>query len=101
MIFLIKLKYIKKIKLYKGAHEIAGVAGYSVGNLNLPNFLQPWENLKWKYPKSSFASPAKILLEASDGASDYGNKFGEPVISGFTRSYGLRISVLESDAVIN
>lgn len=30
-----------------------------------------------------------MLLEASDGASDYGNKFGEPVISGFTRSFGL------------
>jgi phosphoribosylformylglycinamidine synthase len=64
-----------------GAHEIAGIAGYSVGLL-----LQPLRN-NWAYP-GGFASPLKILLEASDGASDYGNKFGEPLIGGFTRSYG-------------
>ena len=34
----------------------------------------------------------KILIGASDGASDYGNKFGEPVISGFTRSFKLKIA---------
>lgn len=28
-------------------------------------------------------------MEASNGASDYGNKFGEPVICGFARSFGL------------
>ena len=36
--------------------------------------------------------PKKILIGASDGASDYGNKFGEPVISGFTRSFKLKIA---------
>ena len=30
-------------------------------------------------------------MEASNGASDYGNKFGEPVISGFARSFGLKL----------
>lgn len=34
------------------------------------------------------ASPLEIIIEASNGASDYGNKFGEPVISGFARTYG-------------
>ena len=33
----------------------------------------------------------QILLDASDGASDYGNKFGEPLIQGFTRTFGLRL----------
>lgn len=42
------------------------------------------------YP-SSFAMPLEVAIEASNGASDYGNKFGEPVISGFARSFGLRI----------
>lgn len=31
----------------------------------------------------------KVLIEASNGASDYGNKFGEPVITGFVNSFGL------------
>lgn len=35
------------------------------------------------------ASPLEIIIEASNGASDYGNKFGEPVISGFARSFGM------------
>lgn len=29
-------------------------------------------------------------MEASNGASDYGNKFGEPLISGYVRSFGLK-----------
>lgn len=36
------------------------------------------------------ASPLEIIVEASNGASDYGNKFGEPVISGFARSFGMK-----------
>lgn len=43
-----------------------------------------------KYP-DNFASPLEIIIEASNGASDYGNKFGEPVISGFARSFGLNL----------
>ncbi|CAN0186196.1 unnamed protein product, partial [Laminaria digitata] len=30
-------------------------------------------------------------IQASNGASDYGNKFGEPVVHGFTRSFGQRL----------
>lgn len=35
------------------------------------------------------AMPLEIIIEASNGASDYGNKFGEPVVSGFARSFGM------------
>eukprot|EP00916_Digyalum_oweni_P003161 GHVL01005683.1.p1 GENE.GHVL01005683.1~~GHVL01005683.1.p1 ORF type:complete len:975 (+),score=276.69 GHVL01005683.1:1107-4031(+) len=38
------------------------------------------------------STPLRILIGASDGASDYGNKFGEPLIGGFCRSFGLRLS---------
>ena len=33
----------------------------------------------------------QILIDASNGASDYGNKFGEPLLAGYTRSFGLRL----------
>ena len=33
----------------------------------------------------------QILIDASNGASDYGNKFGEPLIAGYTRTFGLRM----------
>lgn len=41
----------------------------------------PWEEKGWEYP-NNFASPLQIIIDASNGASDYGNKFGEPIVSG-------------------
>ena len=42
---------------------------------------RPWENIlpvrKWLYQ-----SPEQILIKASNGASDFGNKFGQPLITG-------------------
>ncbi len=72
----------------RGGLVIAGTAGYCTGNLNIPNYEIPGENDKFKYP-SNLASPLKIMIRESDGASDYGNKFGEPVIQGFVRTFGL------------
>ncbi|XP_043076261.1 phosphoribosylformylglycinamidine synthase [Puntigrus tetrazona] len=75
----------------KGGHVIAGTAGYCFGNLHIPGFVLPWEEDGWEYP-SSFAPPLQVAIEASDGASDYGNKFGEPVLAGFARSFGMRLA---------
>ncbi|RZF42064.1 hypothetical protein LSTR_LSTR006657 [Laodelphax striatellus] len=75
----------------RGGHCIAGTAGYSVGNLNIPEYNLPWEDKSFNYP-SNFAKPLEILIEASNGASDYGNKFGEPLILGYTRSFGMMTS---------
>ena len=86
----------------KGAHEIAGVAGYSFGHLHLDNYRMPWEGEE-TYPPG-FSHPSQVVeggicltmdiqiaIEASNGASDYGNKFGEPVLCGFARSFGQRL----------
>jgi phosphoribosylformylglycinamidine synthase len=75
----------------RGALVVAGTAAYCVGNLRIPDYEQPWEDAAFRYP-ASLASPLEIEIEASNGASDYGNKFGEPVIQGFTRAFGLRLS---------
>ena len=69
---------------------VAGTAAYCVGNLRIPGYELPWEDTAFAYP-SNLASPLTIEIEASNGASDYGNKFGEPVIQGFTRSFGMRL----------
>ena len=64
----------------RGGEILAGTAGYSVGELF---------NKLYKKEDYSFVnnSPKLLLIEASNGASDYGNKIGEPIIQGFTRSY--------------
>lgn len=74
----------------RGAHVVAGTAGYCFGNLLLPDYPLAWEDFQEFYPHN-FASPREICIEASNGASDYGNKFGEPVLAGFARSFGLRL----------
>jgi len=74
----------------RGSLVIAGTAGYCVGNLRITGYELPWEDKSFSYP-SSVASALDIEIEASNGASDYGNKFGEPIIQGFTRSFGIRL----------
>ncbi|CAD7969535.1 unnamed protein product [Amoebophrya sp. A120] len=98
-----------------GAYVQAGIAGYCVGNLDLPK-TENYAGCVWEkevlekcselsisdktskneplYPEN-MAKPLDILVSASNGASDYGNKFGEPLVAGFTRSYG---SIVESPA---
>jgi phosphoribosylformylglycinamidine synthase len=73
----------------KGGFVMAGTAGYCVANLHIPGYELPWEE---QYPcPSNLASALTIEIEASNGASDYGNKFGEPMIQGFTRSFDMRL----------
>ena len=74
----------------RGSLVIAGTAAYCVGNLLIPGYELPWEDDTFGYP-DNLASPLSIEIEASNGASDYGNKFGEPVIQGYTRSFGMRL----------
>ncbi|MGM0668198.1 MAG: phosphoribosylformylglycinamidine synthase [Gemmatimonadota bacterium] len=74
----------------RGSLVVAGTAAYCVGNLRIPGYPLPWEDPEFRYP-TNLASPLEIEIEASNGASDYGNKFGEPVIQGYTRSFGLRL----------
>ncbi|MBI4824540.1 MAG: phosphoribosylformylglycinamidine synthase [Nitrospirae bacterium] len=78
----------------RGGITVAGTTGYCVGNLLIPGYELPWEDKGFLYP-SNLASPLEIEIEASNGASDYGNKFGEPVIQGFTRSFGMSVNTSE------
>ncbi|MEJ2324975.1 MAG: AIR synthase-related protein, partial [Nitrospirota bacterium] len=74
----------------RGGLVVAGTAAYCVGNLRIPDHPLPWEDGGFSYPPN-LASPLEIEIEASNGASDYGNKFGEPVVLGYTRSFGMRL----------
>jgi len=74
----------------RGGFVITGTAGYCVGNLNIPGYPLAWETENSQ--PENLATPLEIEIEASNGASDYGNKFGEPLIQGFTRSFDLRLA---------
>ncbi len=73
----------------RGAFVIAGTAGYCVGNLKIKGYPLKWEQESTQ--PNNLATPLEIEIEASNGASDYGNKFGEPLIQGFTRSFDMHL----------
>lgn len=68
-----------------GLPVIAG-AGYCVANLRIPGYPLPWEKDCWDHP-ANLAAPLDILIQASNGASSYGNCFGEPITYGFVRTF--------------
>jgi len=74
----------------KGSIMTAATAGYCVGNLNMEGYPLPGDTPDAVYP-GNLAPPEQILIDSSNGASDYGNKFGEPLVQGYTRTFGVRL----------
>ncbi|HYF71108.1 MAG TPA: phosphoribosylformylglycinamidine synthase [Ohtaekwangia sp.] len=64
----------------KGALPLAGTAVYITSYPRLDGD-RPWEK-KFEARKWLYQTPEEILIKASDGASDFGNKFGQPLING-------------------
>ncbi|HEX4300801.1 MAG TPA: phosphoribosylformylglycinamidine synthase [Gammaproteobacteria bacterium] len=68
-----------------GAKPKAGLTGFSVSNLRIPGFTQPWEQDHGKPDR--IASALDIMLEGPIGAAAFNNEFGRPAIGGYFRSY--------------
>jgi phosphoribosylformylglycinamidine synthase len=64
----------------KGAFPIAGTAVYMT-SYPRPDGARPWEKTIQERPWL-YQTPEDILIKASNGASDFGNKFGQPLICG-------------------
>lgn len=64
----------------KGSIPLSGTAVYITSYPRLENG-RPWEK-KFEARNWLYHNPAEILIKASDGASDFGNKFGQPLIGG-------------------
>ncbi|HEY1900454.1 MAG TPA: phosphoribosylformylglycinamidine synthase, partial [Steroidobacteraceae bacterium] len=71
-----------------GAKPKAGLAGFSVSNLNIPGFQQPWEASLGK--PARIASALDIMLEGPLGAAAFNNEFGRPNICGYFRTFEQR-----------
>ncbi|MGV3697411.1 phosphoribosylformylglycinamidine synthase [Flavobacterium sp.] len=64
----------------QGSLPLAGTAVYMTAYSRLSEN-RPWEN-GMKERKWLYQTPMDILIKASNGASDFGNKFGQPLITG-------------------
>ncbi|HSF48432.1 MAG TPA: phosphoribosylformylglycinamidine synthase, partial [Burkholderiales bacterium] len=75
-----------------GAKPKAGFTGFTVSNLHLPEFVQPWElsacpeHGQYGRPQR-IASALQIMIEGPIGAAAFNNEFGRPNLAGYFRTY--------------
>lgn len=87
----------------RGAKPKAGLTGFTVSNLMLPDAVEPWENardaaqpLAFRNPDERpsatgkpdrIASPLQIMVEGPLGGAAFNNEFGRPNLGGYFRVY--------------
>ncbi len=78
----------------RGSKPKAGLCGFSVSNLYLPDAQQPWEAPMASYGRPTrIASALSIMLEGPIGAAAFNNEFGRPNLTGYFRTYEQRVGV--------
>ncbi|CAA0087986.1 Phosphoribosylformylglycinamidine synthase [Zhongshania aliphaticivorans] len=69
----------------RGSKPKVGLSGFSVSNLRVPGFEQPWEA---DYGKPGrIVSALDIMLEGPIGGAAFNNEFGRPNLCGYFRSF--------------
>ncbi|RDH43033.1 phosphoribosylformylglycinamidine synthase [Zooshikella ganghwensis] len=69
----------------RGSKPKAGLTGFSVSNLNIPGFQQPWEVPYGKPDR--IVSALAIMLDGPLGGAGFNNEFGRPNLCGYFRTY--------------
>ncbi len=73
----------------RGSKPKAGLCGFSVSNLKIPGFEQPWE-VDYGKPER-IASALDIMLEGPIGAASFNNEFGRPNTCGYFRTFEQKV----------
>ena len=69
----------------RGSATKAGLTGFSVSHLKIPEFRQPWEQDNGKPER--IASALTIMLEGPLGGAAFNNEFGRPNLAGYFRTF--------------
>ncbi|KAJ7090863.1 CobB/CobQ-like glutamine amidotransferase domain-containing protein [Mycena belliarum] len=72
-----------------GSKPKAGLAGFTVSNLLIPGFEQPWE-VDFGRP-AHIASALDIMIDGPLGACAFNNEFGRPALAGYFRTFAERV----------
>ncbi len=80
-----------------GSKPKAGLVGFSVSNLRIPNFEQPWETDFGK--PSRIVSAFDIMMEGPLGGAAFNNEFGRPAILGYFRTYEEQVNSFNGSEV--
>lgn len=68
----------------QGSRPKAGLSGFAVSDLLIPDFTHPWEKDIGK--PAHVSSALDIMLEAPIGSAAFNNEFGRPCITGYFRT---------------
>ncbi|MGA7178081.1 MAG: phosphoribosylformylglycinamidine synthase [Thiobacillaceae bacterium] len=74
----------------RGSKPKAGLCGFSVSNLNIPGYEQPWErdeDGKVYGKPGRIVSALQIMIEGPIGAAAFNNEFGRPNLAGYFRTF--------------
>jgi len=75
----------------RGAKPKAGLTGFTVSNLRIPDALQPWEREDYGKP-GRIASALQIMIEGPIGGAAFNNEFGRPNLLGYFRTFEQTVS---------
>jgi phosphoribosylformylglycinamidine synthase len=70
----------------QGAKPKAGVTGFTVSHLRIPDFPRPWETDGLGKP-DRIVSALEIMIDGPLGAAAFNNEFGRPGILGYFRTF--------------
>ncbi|MCG9745803.1 phosphoribosylformylglycinamidine synthase [Shewanella sp. Isolate8] len=74
----------------RGSKPKAGLTGFSVSNLKIPGFVQPWEGDYGKPDR--IVTALDIMTEGPLGGAAFNNEFGRPALLGYFRTYEQEVS---------
>ncbi|ETX09461.1 phosphoribosylformylglycinamidine synthase [Marinomonas ushuaiensis DSM 15871] len=80
-----------------GSKPKAGLSGYTVSDLKIPGFEQPWESYYGK--PSRIVTPLDIMIEGPIGGAAFNNEFGRPNLLGYFRTYEQKIQGVSQEEV--
>ncbi|TBU97967.1 phosphoribosylformylglycinamidine synthase [Stutzerimonas kirkiae] len=81
----------------RGSKPKAGLTGFTVSNLNIPGFQQPWE-VPYGKPER-IVTALDIMLEGPLGGAAFNNEFGRPALTGYFRTFEQTIATPRGEEV--
>ena len=81
----------------RGAKPKAGLTGFTVSDLNIPGFVQPWESTYGKPDR--IVTPLDIMIEGPIGGAAFNNEFGRPNLNGYFRTFEQKVPGANGDEV--
>ncbi|AMO78342.1 phosphoribosylformylglycinamidine synthase [Pseudomonas citronellolis] len=81
----------------RGAKPKAGLVGFTVSNLNIPGFEQPWE-VPYGKPER-IVTALDIMIEGPLGGAAFNNEFGRPNLTGYFRTFEQAVATPRGEEV--